>query len=96
MTQYQVDSDAVMSAEAAVRASASRIQGEVGGMLTQLMNLQSSWTGQAATAFQGVVTDWRATQQHVEQSLANIGQALGRAGQQYAEAERANASMFMR
>ncbi|QEE62189.1 WXG100 family type VII secretion target [Salinibacterium sp. dk2585] len=96
MTQYQVDSDAVLSAESAVRASASRIQGEVAGMLGQLLSLQSSWTGQASTAFQGVVADWRTTQQHVEQSLAGITQALGRAGQQYAEAERANASMFMR
>lgn len=96
MTSYQVDSDAVLAAEAAVRASTSRIQGEVAGMLAQLVNLQSTWTGQASSAFQGVVSDWRATQQHVEQSLAGITQALGRAGQQYADAERANASMFMR
>lgn len=96
MTQYQVDSDAVLSAESALRASAARIQGEVSGMLGQLVALQSSWTGQASTAFQSVVSDWRNTQHLVEQSLAGITHALGRAGQQYAEAEQANASLFVR
>ncbi|MCW4386148.1 WXG100 family type VII secretion target [Salinibacterium sp. SYSU T00001] len=96
MTQYQVDSDAVLGAESALRASATRIEGEVAGMMSHLVNLQSAWTGQASMAFQAVIADWRATQQQVEQSLAGITQALGRAGQQYAEAERANASMFLR
>jgi early secretory antigenic target protein ESAT-6 len=96
MTRYQVDSDAVLGAEAALRASASRIQSEVAGMLGQLVNLQSTWSGQASTAFQGVVSDWRTTQQQVEQSLAGITTALGRAGQQYADAEQANASLFLR
>lgn len=96
MTRYQVDSDAVLGAEAVVRATAARIQGEVAGMLAQLVNLQSSWSGQASMAFQGVVSDWRTTQQHVEQSLTGITQALGRAGQQYADAEQANTSLFRR
>ncbi|TQL47053.1 WXG100 family type VII secretion target [Homoserinimonas aerilata] len=96
MTQYRVDSEAVIAAEGAVRASAGRIQAEVNGMLGQLLNLQGSWSGPAAAAFQSVVNDWRATQQRVDESITGIGQALGRAGQQYAEAEQANASLFAR
>ena len=94
MTRYQVDSEAVLGATAAIRASASRLQGEVAGLHGQLTSLQSSWSGQAADAFQAVVNDWKATQQRVEESLAAINQALTRAGEQYAEIEAANARLF--
>lgn len=96
MTRYQVDSDAVLSATGAVRASIGRIQGEVSGLHGQLVNLQGSWSGQAASSFQGVVTEWKATQQRVEENLAALNQALTRAGQQYADTEQQNASLFAR
>jgi WXG100 family type VII secretion target len=96
MTRYQVDSEAVLSATGAVRNSISRIQAEVAGLHGQLTNLQGSWTGQAATAFNGVVADWKATQQRVEESLAAINQSLAQAGQQYAEIESANTRLFGR
>jgi 6 kDa early secretory antigenic target len=96
MTRYQVDSEEVFGAAGAVRASADRIQAEVAGMLAQLTNLQGSWMGQAATAFTGVVADWRTTQQRVVESLEGINQALGQAGAQYAETEQANARLFQR
>lgn len=94
MTRYQVDSDAVLSATGAVQNSISRIQAEVSGLHGQLTNLQGSWTGQAATAFSSVVTDWKATQQRVEENLAAINQALTQAGRQYADIEAANARLF--
>ncbi len=96
MTRYQVDSEAVLTATGAVRASIGRIQSEVAALHGQLTQLQGSWTGAAATAFSSVVTDWRGTQQRVEESLAAINQALGHAAQQYAEIEAANARLFSR
>lgn len=96
MTRYQVDSEEVNTATGAVRSSIGRIQAEVAGLHGQLTNLQNSWTGQAATAFQGVVTDWKTTQQLVEQNLAAINLALTQAGQQYAEIEASNARLFAR
>jgi 6 kDa early secretory antigenic target len=96
VTVFQVDSEAVLSATNAVRASIGRIQGEVSGLHGQLTSLQGSWSGQAATAFQGVIGDWRTTQQRVEESLGNINQALTHAAQQYAEIEQANARLFGR
>ncbi|WP_339619429.1 WXG100 family type VII secretion target [uncultured Salinibacterium sp.] len=96
MTRYQVDSEAVLSATGAVQNSISRIQAEVAGLHGQLTNLQGSWTGQAAAAFSTVVTDWKATQQRVEENLAAINSALSQAGQQYAEIEAANARLFSR
>ena len=96
MTRYQVDSDAMLGATAAVRSSANRIQGEVGSLYAQLVNLQGSWSGQAATSFQSVLTEWKATQQRVEENLASLNQALTQAGQQYADIEQNNARLFAR
>lgn len=95
MTQYQVDSEAVFSATGAIRASGERIQTEVSSLVSQITALQGSWSGQAANAFHSVVSDWRATQQRVDESLAALNQALTRAGQQYAETEQANVRLFM-
>lgn len=94
MTSYQVDSEAVMSATSAVRASIGRIQSEVAGLSAQLAGLQGSWSGQASSAFQGVVTQWHGTQQRVEESLATIAAALSQAGMRYAEIEMANTRLF--
>jgi 6 kDa early secretory antigenic target len=94
MTRYQVDSEAVLAATATVRTSMGRIQAEVSGLHGQLTSLQSSWSGQAADAFQSVLTQWKATQLRVEEGLAAINQALTHAGQQYSEIEAANARLF--
>jgi WXG100 family type VII secretion target len=96
MTRYQVDSEAVAAATARAQAAMGRIQGEVAGLNAQLVDLQSSWTGSAASAFQGVVADWRATQARVEESLGHINTALGRAAQLYSDAEAQNTRLFAR
>lgn len=94
MTSFQVDSEAVLGATGTVRASMERIQAEVSGLHGQLTNLQGSWSGQAASAFQGVIADWRGTQQRVEESLSSINLALTQAARQYAEIEAANTRLF--
>ena len=96
MTRYQVDSEAVFTATGAVRSTISRIQSEVGGLEGQLGNLQSSWSGEAASAFAAVIAEWRATQRRVEENLAAISQTLTVAGQQYADIEASNARLFIR
>ena len=73
-----------------------RIEGEVSSLYGQLVALQSSWTGEAATAFQSVVSEWKATQHRVEESLAAINQALTISAQQYSEIEASNARLFGR
>ncbi|MET4638827.1 WXG100 family type VII secretion target [Mycetocola sp. 2940] len=94
MTRYQVDSDIVMGTTASVRSRIETIQAEVDAMMQQLTQLQSTWTGEASNAFQGVVTDWRGTQRRVEDSAVHINTALARAGTQYQEIERSNAALF--
>ena len=94
MAVFSVDSDAVLSTTTAVRGTVDRLQGEVHAMLAQLTQLQSSWTGPAAMAFQGVVEQWRGTQRQGEESLATISAALEQAGRQYADAEQTTAGLF--
>ncbi|HTN57959.1 MAG TPA: WXG100 family type VII secretion target [Protaetiibacter sp.] len=94
MSTFQVDSEAVLAHAAAARQTVGRIQGEVSALHAQLEQLQSSWTGGAASAFRGLVAEWRATQQRVEDNLAAIGTALAQAGQQYAEIEQQNQRLF--
>ena len=94
MAVFSVDSDAVLASTAAVRGTIDRLQAESNAMLAQLTQLQGSWTGSAAIAFQGVVEQWRATQRQVEDSLTGISAALAAAGRQYADTEIAAASLF--
>jgi 6 kDa early secretory antigenic target len=95
MTRYTVDSEAVAAAAAAITATVGRLQGEAGALHSQLDQLQGSWTGQAAQAFQGVVQQWHTTQTNLEQALAGIDRALRSAGEQYVQIETANARLFL-
>ena len=96
MSRFEVDSARVNQAGAAVQSSVGTLTAEVDRMMRNLLDLQSSWKGQAATGFQGVVAEWRATQERVRQSLEDIQRALSVAAQQYADVEAANARMFAR
>jgi len=96
MTRYQVDSEAVITATAATRGSIGRFQAEAAGLQSNLMGLQSTWSGSAATAFQGLLGDWAAAYQRVEQTLTALNEALAHAGQGYADVEQQAARMFLR
>ena len=62
MAVFAVDSDAVLATTAAVRGTIDSLQAETNAMMTQLVQLQSSWTGAASIAFGSVVEQWRGTQ----------------------------------
>jgi 6 kDa early secretory antigenic target len=94
MSVYSVDSDAVISATVAVHGTADRMQSDAQAMLSQLTQLQSSWTGAASVAFQGILDRWRLAQAQMDASLIEIGTALASAGRQYAEAEQLSAGLF--
>lgn len=64
-------------------------------MQRNLLDLQGSWTGTAATSFQNLMADWRNTQARVEASLESINAALSLAATQYAQAEEANTRLFI-
>ena len=96
MSRFEVDSTRVSEASAAVLSSAGALSTEVDRMMRNLVDLQSSWKGQASSGFQGVVTEWRGTQERVRAALEDIQRALAAAGRQYADVEAANVRMFVR
>jgi early secretory antigenic target protein ESAT-6 len=94
MPTFHVDSDAVAHTSSAASASIARIQAEVAGLHSQLSNLQGSWSGAAASAFQAVVSEWHLTAQRVDENLTAIQQALTHAAATYQDIEAATARMF--
>ncbi|NBX23203.1 MAG: WXG100 family type VII secretion target [Microbacteriaceae bacterium] len=94
MTQFHVDSDAVAHATATVAGSVHRIQAEVSTLRSQLSELQASWSGPAANAFQSTVDAWHQTQLRVEESLSTLNTALATAARHYAEMEIATTRLF--
>jgi WXG100 family type VII secretion target len=94
LTRFEVDSAQVAQAGAAVQVSAQQIGSEVDRMMRHLLDLQAGWQGQAATAFQHVVDEWRGTQERVRSALEEIQAALAAAGRQYEEVEASAVRMF--
>ena len=94
MCVFSVDTEAVNAATAATRGTVERLQAESTALSAQLTQLQSSWTGAAAAAFQQCSEQWRGAQMHVEQVLGSISAALGSAAAQYADADQYSASLF--
>ena len=74
--RYEVDSERVSQASAAVNGSVGAIRAEVGAMMRNLQDLQSSWHGSAATSFAGVMGQWQSTQTQVGAALDAVTAAL--------------------
>lgn len=96
MTTYQVNSEAVLSATSQAKATIARVQADLHQLTANLQALESSWSGQAAAAFQGVLAQWRSTQIALEGELIHITDSLEFAAQHYIEMEQANARLFLR
>ena len=96
MTTFQVNSETVAQAAQAAHATIARVQGDLQQLTHSLQSLQGAWSGQAATAFQTVFTEWRSTQVALETQLIQLAESLGFAAQHYAELEIQNSRLFMR
>ena len=92
---FQVNTERIQSASGDIASISAELEALTATMLARLTALQDAWTGSASARFQGVVQEWRGTQQQVRASLDSIGLALGQAGAHYAEAEAANERMFL-
>ena len=93
-TQFQVDTERIAAANADVASISADIESQVAAMMARLTSLQDAWQGSASAGFQNVMSQWRATQAQVRESLDSVNQLLGRAGAQYADTEQANTALF--
>lgn len=94
MPVFNVDSSHVSTAAATADQSAEAIRTEVATMMAFLQGLADTWGGTAATSFQSVIEQWRATQAQVEDSLTTIGAHLHQAAATYSDAESQATALF--
>lgn len=94
MVQFNVDSAEVAHGALAARRHGDTIRSEVQAMTALLTQMEGTWRGGAAAAFQSALGQWRVTQQQVESALGELANALDAAARQYAEVEQVNARMF--
>ncbi|GGA62794.1 hypothetical protein GCM10011490_11580 [Pseudoclavibacter endophyticus] len=94
MAQIRVDSDILLAAVNTTNASIDRVRTENASLTTNLINLQSTWTGSASASFQDLLSQWRAVQLQVEEQLAQMNIALATAGNTYGSTESDVTRMF--
>lgn len=94
MSNFATNTEEMRTKSANIQSTAERIRADINTMQANLQELEGTWHGVASANFQGVVTQWRATQTQVEESLNSISRALTMGAQHYDDAEQANASMF--
>lgn len=94
MAIYAVDSNEVSAAAARVTAISADIRSQVQALMSDLIALESSWTGAASLNFRSCVDQWGATQIRVESALDTIGTQMNTAASVYADAEARSAALF--
>lgn len=95
MSHFLVDPNRIHQGNSQIQGTISRLQQEVSSLTAQLNAMQDSWQGLAANSFQELFQRWKVTSDLVETQLAQIGQTLSLAANQYTETEMANQRLFM-
>lgn len=96
MTQFHVDSDALLGTTSTLRGTVDQMQSLMATLQGQLQHLSQAWTGGAALAFNDLVSEWQATQRLVESHLEEITVALASAHDHYSDVEASNLALFNR
>ncbi|GAB3107826.1 hypothetical protein GCM10027055_03860 [Janibacter alkaliphilus] len=84
---FAVSTDRLASSSTDTARISEEVESTVAAMMSRLISLQDEWTGSASGSFQDLVTEWRATQRQVKDSLDTIARVLGEAGEAYRETE---------
>jgi ESAT-6 family protein len=74
--------------------SANMIEQHLADLKRDLSKLTADWTGTASTEYQDHQRKWDEAAADLKQVLASIGTAVARAGDDYADGERQNASRW--
>lgn len=94
MTEMDVDPAAIDAAHTQVLTSAGKIAGLLEGLAAYLRPMQSTWSGAAADAADGVIEAWTASATALNDLLVQIGTALDTVGENYTATETANAGIW--
>lgn len=92
--QIKVSFAGLSQGAADITRSANLIQSHLDQLKQDLAPLVADWTGQASEQYQAHQKDWDTAAHDLQQVLAAIGTAVQRAGEDYADGERNNASRW--
>lgn len=87
MSSFTVNTERIAGSASDISQISEEVESSVSAMMSRLTQLQSEWTGAASGSFQELVTDWRATQRTVKESLDDISRVLREAGETYSTTE---------
>ena len=94
MTWFEVDTGEMEYARGAVGACASQVAADVDELGRHLAELRATWQGEAAGAFEAVMTRWQAVHEQVRGALGEVERALEMTSRAYDEAEGSARRMF--
>ena len=93
---FSVDVAALQGASGDVARNAADIEASVATLVGRLNGLHGTWTGTAATEFEGVFSEWQSIQTRVREQLAILGQLMARASSTYQSTEDSVRGLFAR
>ncbi|RKS72661.1 WXG100 family type VII secretion target [Motilibacter peucedani] len=94
MSEILVTFSAIQGAEGDVAATSQNINGQLDDLKSYLAPMVSTWTGAASENYQAKQKQWDEAAAELNAILAQIGKALGDAGQEFQAAENSNASIW--
>lgn len=94
MGEIKVTFGAIHTAVSDIQQARGNMDGLLGDLEAYLRPLVADWEGEAASLYQAKKAQWTDAQQNLNQILAQIGTALGQAGEDFQATERANARMW--
>jgi WXG100 family type VII secretion target len=89
-----VDFGAVQAAAGDIDSSARQVDARLDDLHRQIENLQTIWEGSASEGFQATKRTWETSAKDMQQTLAQIGSAVGVAHEAYLQAEAKNAQRW--
>jgi len=94
MSEILVTFSAIQQGRADVVASANNLNGQLGDLKAFLAPMVATWSGAAAENYNAKQRQWDEAAEALNEILAQIGRALGNAGDDFQATERSNASMW--
>lgn len=84
---FSVSTDRLAAGSSDTSRISEEVEGSVAAMMSRLVALQDEWTGTASGSFQELITEWRATQVRVKESLDHVARVLCEAVEAYRTTE---------
>jgi len=90
----KVDFGAVQAAAGDIDSSAQHVDAKIDELHSKLQNLEQIWVGAANEGFQQTKQQWMNAAKDLQQTLAQIGAAVGVAHENYLQTEATNSKRW--